>query len=912
MNIFSKRDAERSLGRADSRKSKRNRLFWTGAAESPRLEPRTMPAVTVTIFPIPLVALVEPQGITTGSDGNLWFTEYGAGKIGRMTPAGVETRFALPQVTPTAGSPGGRADTTPQPTAIAAGPDGALWFTGIPGEIGRITTAGVVTEFPLPVVPPPAGSTPGTASTLATASAIVAGPDGALWFTGVPGETGRISTTGVATEFAVPDIPPPAGLGPGTAPTLATLNVITVGPDGALWFTGVPGEVGRITTAGVVSEFPVPATPLPSGSSPGTAGTPASLEDITAGPDGALWFTGVPGEVGRISTNGVVTEYATPNFNEYGTPPFSLPGSGIVTIATGSDGNLWLTDGLAIGRMTPKGSFTSFNVPGTPGTSPLIAGLAPGPGGNVWFTEQEIGAPGGQPAVGEITPAGVTTLHVIPLWMTLNPNLGIGADATQITAGPDGALWFVDSFGGDPAIGRITSTGAIQQFPLPDGLQAIGLIAAGPDGSVWFTDQNQSLDHGRDAIGHISVNGAITEYPLPADVGVVQSIAVVPDGNVWFTENVTDPSALAQTVAIGRLTPEGAMSKFTVPLPTTAQGETLGAIANGPDGNVWFTCNYARAKGKNNQSFIGRITARGQIRLFELPPSFSSSSLAGDGFYGADGFGPGYVSSLTSGPNRKLWFAATNAQGTSGIAQISTSGKLGSFIPADISGDLVAGSNGQLWFPSSSGLFNVAKGIVTRSGVVATQDLPSQALVVNGVDYQVTDMTFSRDGSLWLTNGTSNIVRVSGLDAAAGGLDYRHRPTRAPDFVYEPEPPFTDAKAAYWTNTTSNPRPTFAGVAKPGAEVTLWAQKRGQNKPIFVGRATASTSDGSWTLTTRVKLSNGYYTVTASQTGDPGPPSGLYSLEPDSSGNLSNALVIQTPHAGKGNAERASRQTANT
>jgi streptogramin lyase len=40
------------------------------------------------------------------------------------------------------------------PHGIAAGPDGALWFTLIgsppPGKIGRITTGGVITAFPLP------------------------------------------------------------------------------------------------------------------------------------------------------------------------------------------------------------------------------------------------------------------------------------------------------------------------------------------------------------------------------------------------------------------------------------------------------------------------------------------------------------------------------------------------------------------------------------------------------------------------------------------------------------------------------------------------------------------------------------------------------------------------------------------
>ena len=62
-----------------------------------------------------------------------------------------------------------------QPGAITAGPDGALWFTGnigsngVNGLIGRITTAGAITEFPIP-----SGS---------TAMDITAGPDGALWFT---------------------------------------------------------------------------------------------------------------------------------------------------------------------------------------------------------------------------------------------------------------------------------------------------------------------------------------------------------------------------------------------------------------------------------------------------------------------------------------------------------------------------------------------------------------------------------------------------------------------------------------------------------------------------------------------------------------------------------------------------------
>jgi len=35
-------------------------------------------------------------GIATGADGNLWFSEYNANKVGRVTPAGSFAEFVLP------------------------------------------------------------------------------------------------------------------------------------------------------------------------------------------------------------------------------------------------------------------------------------------------------------------------------------------------------------------------------------------------------------------------------------------------------------------------------------------------------------------------------------------------------------------------------------------------------------------------------------------------------------------------------------------------------------------------------------------------------------------------------------------------------------------------------------------------
>src|SRR5690348_10190780 len=114
--------------------------------------------LSVTELPIPSTTTPRPEGITRGPDGNLWFTETLADRIGRITPAGVVTQFSLPFLS--------------APAEITAGPDGNLWFTESgSSRIGRITTAGVITEFS-------AGLTPNSRPV-----GITRVPDGNLWFT---------------------------------------------------------------------------------------------------------------------------------------------------------------------------------------------------------------------------------------------------------------------------------------------------------------------------------------------------------------------------------------------------------------------------------------------------------------------------------------------------------------------------------------------------------------------------------------------------------------------------------------------------------------------------------------------------------------------------------------------------------
>jgi streptogramin lyase len=166
---------------------------------------------------------------------------------------------------------------------ITVGPDGALWFTEN-GGIGRISTSGEITEYPLPANHGGIG--------------ITSGPDGRVWFVDyLTNNIGAITTDGTLTEYPVNNPQPPPGA--------LNLAGITVGPDGALWFTELgANKIGRITTAGMVTEYVVP-TP---NSSPG---------QITLGPDFALWFTeGAVGKIGRIvlpdTTSPLITVSAAP------------------------------------------------------------------------------------------------------------------------------------------------------------------------------------------------------------------------------------------------------------------------------------------------------------------------------------------------------------------------------------------------------------------------------------------------------------------------------------------------------------------------------------------------------------------------------------------------------------------------
>lgn len=271
------------------------------------------------------------------------------------------------------------------PDRITKGPEG-FWYTGAAGGgLGRITSAGEVAEF----------------STEGVGPVGIASGAGKIWLSGTYNLAASMTTAGVVTKY-----------------TTGKGNVVdaTWGPDSRAWFTATGGSLVAITKTGVLTEYALPAETSP--------------RNITAGPDGNLWFTEgykTNGNIGKSTTAGVVTKY-------------SLPKEVPWDIAPGPDGNVWFTipssPTAKIGKMTPAGALTLYSLPGS---NPYPEGISPGADGSLWFTEKNASM------IGRITPSGTITTYALPA----------GSEPQDIAQAEDGTLWFTET--GTGKIGKIVA-----------------------------------------------------------------------------------------------------------------------------------------------------------------------------------------------------------------------------------------------------------------------------------------------------------------------------------------------------------------------------------------------------------------------------------------------------------------------
>lgn len=374
-------------------------------------------------------------------------------------------------------------------------------------------------------------------------------------------------------------------------------------------------------------------------------------------------------------------------------------------------------------------------------------GITAGPDGALWFVNWNYSS------VERITTNGVISNYP-------DPNAG---GPWAIAVGSDGALWFTNVV--NNVIARITTKG-VESYYAPATITGPFGITAGPDGALWFTNG------GSNTIGRITTDGVVTDFPSGSgsnqQIDEPLGITAGPDGALWFT-NYGDNT-------IGRITTGGVVTDFS------GQGiSSPGDITVGPDGALWFI-------NLSNNS-IGRITTAGNVKNYTDPTMSDPNGIA-------------------SGPDGALWF--TNADSNS-IGRITTGGVVTNYTGGKDSGisapdGIVAGPDGAMWFTDygNNSIGRITTGPSLSAQRITFTSTPPSNAVVGGPAYSVSATGGGSGNPVVMTidPSPSSVCSISGtvvsfigagtctIDAnQAGDSTYNQAPQVQQKFIVRPPPP---------------------------------------------------------------------------------------------------------------------------
>ena len=270
-----------------------------------------------------------PVAIAAAPDGSVWFTLESSDSIGRLRNGQVER---IP-----------KGAQSIEPLGLAVDLQGRAWYTEAPKQsISRASPDGAIASFAL--------STP-----VARLGRLSVGPDGTVWFAEptVMSVTrlreGRFTRHVMGTLGAkVPADAPPFG--------------VAIAPDGAVWAT-LPSsdQLLRIAPDGSTTAFDVPTRR-------------SGLGDIAVAADGSVYFVEMTAnKIGRLSA-GRFAEFAV-----------ATPAAGLISLAVAPDGAVWFTQLRAhrLGRLL-RGKLADFELPRAD-ARPF--GVAVDGANNVWYSD---------------------------------------------------------------------------------------------------------------------------------------------------------------------------------------------------------------------------------------------------------------------------------------------------------------------------------------------------------------------------------------------------------------------------------------------------------------------------------------------------------------------------------------------
>jgi streptogramin lyase len=281
------------------------------------------------------------------------------------------------------------------------------------------------------------------------------------------------------------------------------------------------------------------------------------------------------------------------------------------------------------------------------------------------------------------------------------------------------------------------------------------------------------------------------------------SIAQGPDGNMWFTDGGTTP-------AIGMINPNThAITEFSTGLNA---GSIPAGIALGPDGNLWFTDR-------------GTTGAVGTINLITHAISEYSSGLTA---------GAKPQQGITTGPDGNLWFTeqptAAKAIGmisptTHAIAEFSAGLNTGS-LPGP---SIAVGTDGKLWFIDNG-----------STQAIGTIDPTAHTIAEYATGGVLGRLAVGPEGNIWFAD--------KGAVAAIGTMD-----------------PTTHAITRYTSGFAAGSGPSGINM---GADGNIWFTDQGTTATPFRGMGRAGTGAAAASVTAPTVSGTGGVNVAQTCGGD--------------------------------------------
>lgn len=277
-----------------------------------------------------------------------------------------------------------------------------------------------------------------------------------------------------------------------------------------------------------------------------------------------------------------------------------------------------------------------------------------------------------------------------------------------LVAGPNHAVWFTEYQSNK--IGELAVPGGQveNEFDIGKTVKP-GSIVAGSDGNLWFTE-------GTGGIGRMTPGGVYTEFPLPSSRGIPDDIVAGQDGNLWFLETGGHIAAISTS---------GSIVHDYVYTGNSYQSSLL----QGEDGNLWF--------GAGLDTLV-RMTPSGVFATF---PVTCVAGLANG-------------SSAAGGADDSIWIREGCAKNVVGrIAYAGSDFREFSFPGQSDPGDIVKGSDGNMWFTSNY----TGEGRIERCS--PSGQIDEFKLSTTNTYAGLGNIISGPDGNLWFAIGGNGIGR---------------------------------------------------------------------------------------------------------------------------------------------------------